>query len=401
MEVINAEESIKFIEDFNVSEYVKTFFASKNIDTSGVINTDDFRSSFDILNQKVGIDSKIMGQKEYEWMLNLIHKKSGDNLNLEEAIELYKQMIQIAKDYLYCLQPIDNDAFKLVTKHTFEGDCNKLKSINTLIDLNNNYIYLTIGAAGKLLLNKSDYNVVTYQKDSNSYFISCKTPKCIFTTKESDLFSLNFDFSSLKPVEMNEKHTQWITSIVYLGNNRLATSSGDGTIKIWQIQSDTKLTLIQTLKKHSSSVITIIKTSKSSQLISCGYDNKIIVWNLTNYSILHEIDDVQCLFINGIKELPGQRVAVSGEKELVIVDYMKGEVIKRIPTETKVTCFEIINNYILAGCFDGSYLTIDIDNYDVKTKEEKETNYITSLLKLPKNILVIGLHNGILKVYSY
>lgn len=33
-------------------------------------------------------------------MLNSIHKKRTDSINLEELIELYKQMIQIDKDYL-------------------------------------------------------------------------------------------------------------------------------------------------------------------------------------------------------------------------------------------------------------------------------------------------------------
>ena len=73
---VNANESLKFIEEINVNEYVTTFFVDKKIDlNNGVISSIDFRPAFDILNQKVGIDSKLMGQKEYEWMLNLIHKK--------------------------------------------------------------------------------------------------------------------------------------------------------------------------------------------------------------------------------------------------------------------------------------------------------------------------------------
>lgn len=398
---INVAESIKFIQEFNVAEYVRNIFASKNIDSTGFIKAADFRSSFDILNEKVGIDNKIMGQKEYEWMLNLIHKKISDNLNLEESIELYKQMIQISTDYLCCLQPTESNLFTLIKKHTFEGDIHSLKSINALIDLDDHNLYGTIGGSCKFLISKSNFDVVKYHKDTFSYFVSCKTQNCIYSAKENELIAIDFNLETIGTVEMDDKHTDWITNVVYLGNNRLATSSGDSTIKIWQIESATKMTHISTLKKHTSSVITILKPKNSDNLISCSYDNKLIVWDLKKYSVIHEINDIQCLFINGVKELNRNRIIVSGEKILSIIDYYKGEVIHRIPIETKATCFEIINGNLLAGCFDGSYLTIDIENYEVKAKDEKETNYITSLLKIPNNILVVGLHNGILKIYSY
>lgn len=200
---------------------------------------------------------------------------------------------------------------------------------------------------------------------------------------------------------MNDKHTEWITSIVDLGKDRFATSSGDGTIKIWHIDSETRLTLLSTLRKHTGGVISILKIRNNEKLVSCSYDNKLVVWDLRNYSIIYEIDGVSCLFVNGIKELIRQRIIVAGDNILVVVDCLKGNIIHQIPIETKVTCFELINDYLLAGCFDGSYLQIDIHSYDVKMKEEKETNYITSLLKLPKNVLVVGLHNGIVKIYSY
>lgn len=74
---------------------------------------------------------------------------------------------------------------------------------------------------------------------------------------------------------------------------------------------------------------------------------------------------------------------------------------KALKTEQKVVCFELINDHLLAGCFDGSYMEIDVFRFDIKMKEQKESNYMTSIMNLPGNILVVGLDNGILKVYSY
>ena len=43
-----------------------------------------------------------MGKKEWDWILNLIIKKSGDTLNKKEAIKLFNHAKLIVRDYL-CL----------------------------------------------------------------------------------------------------------------------------------------------------------------------------------------------------------------------------------------------------------------------------------------------------------
>lgn len=108
-------------------------------------------------------------------MLNLVQKKTSDTPNRQEAIDLYLHMIQIGRDYIASLQPGDADASTLIKKHTFDGDKNDGKSINTLIDLNDNFFIATTGAEGKVLIRKSDFEMVKYEKGFGCY-VSCKTP---------------------------------------------------------------------------------------------------------------------------------------------------------------------------------------------------------------------------------
>ena len=200
---------------------------------------------------------------------------------------------------------------------------------------------------------------------------------------------------------MSEKHKSWISKIIQLSDIKFATASGDKTIKIWEIQSSKKVKCLETLIGHNSDVISIIKINNKDLLISCSYDKRIIIWDLNTYAIVKEIKDVQCCFTNGLKELPNERIAVSEENSITIINYMIGEIITKINTEVKSCCYEIINDNLLVGCFDGSYLEINLNNYNKKIITEKETNYITSLMKLPSNILIVGLHNGIMKIYNY
>ena len=54
---------------------------------------------------------------------------------------------------------------KLIKEYKFEGDSINGKSINTIIDLNNDYFIVTIGERGKIILNKKNYEVISYKKN--------------------------------------------------------------------------------------------------------------------------------------------------------------------------------------------------------------------------------------------
>ena len=135
-------------------------------------------------------------------------------------------------------------------------------------------------------------------------------------------------------------------------------------------------------------------------MVSTSYDNKLIIWDLKKYSIIKEINDIQCCFINGIKELPKQRLIISGDKILTLINYQTGKIIKKYEIGVKGTCFEIINDYeLLIGCFNGGYMILNMKDFNIKILKEKETNFISCMMKLD-NSLVVGLHNGIMKIYN-
>lgn len=66
----------------------------------------------------------------------------------------------------------------------------------------------------------------------------------------------------------------------YYGTN-LATASSDCTVKIFRVDSQNRYELIQTLEKHDGPVWQvrwIHPNFAPHQLVSCGYDKRIIVW---------------------------------------------------------------------------------------------------------------------------
>ena len=99
----NPEELLNYLDNLNISEKIENFFSNNDKNHNGFVDADSFKSIFTELNQKIGIKEEIIGKKEWDWILNLINKKSGDVINKEEACKLYNQMVLIARDYLYCL----------------------------------------------------------------------------------------------------------------------------------------------------------------------------------------------------------------------------------------------------------------------------------------------------------
>ena len=421
--ISDPEKVLEYLDNLNVDKEIAEYFSEKDKNNIGSINADNYKNIFNNLNKKLGL-KMVMGKKEWDWVLNLIKKKSGDTLNKKEAKDIYNHMIIISRDYLCSLPNSNNnlndnsqnsfskeiktmkiDFLKLVKEHKFEGDSINGKSINTIIDLNNNYFLATIGERGKILFNKNNYEVISYKKD-HGFYVTCKVNSflisAINTDNEGTLWYSDFELNNLIQYEIkkSEMHNGWISKIVQISDNIIATSSGDNTIKIWELINEKKIKLIKTLNKHKSGVISIIKIKNKNWLVSVSYDNKLIIWDLKKYSVIKEINDIQCCFINGIKELPKQRIIISGDKIMTLINYQTGKIIKIFETGVKGTCFEIINDLeLLCGSFNGNYMIINIKDFDIRILKEKEINFISCMMKLDKS-LVVGLHNGIMKIYN-
>ena len=416
------DKMVQYLDNLNIEKEVDEYFLENDKNNSGLVDADNYKNIFTNLNKKIGVPST-MGKKEWDWVLNLIKKKSGDSLNKKEAIELFNHMKLIGRDYLCSLpncnisnssiqnnasikiEILEKDFLKLLKDYSFE-DAIKGKSINTMFDLDNGNFIVTTGERGKILLNKSNYEVISFKKELG-FYVCCKVNDSIIsainTDTEGSLWYSDLGINKLEQIEMekSEMHKNWISKIIQISENKIATSSGDNTIKIWELVNEKKVKLIKSLNKHKSTVISIIKIKSKNWLVSVSYDNKLIIWDLNKYTVLKEINDIHCNFINGIKELPKQRLIVSNDNSLILINYISGKIIKKIDIGIKSICFEIMDDStLLVGCIDGSYLYVNMKDFNIKLLKEKESNYISSMMKLDNKTLAAGLHNGVLKIYN-
>ena len=123
-------------------------------------------------------------------------------------------------------------------------------------------------------------------------------------------------------------HQGTIFRVVYLDRNRLATTSNDGTVKIWDAFSGEEL---QTLSGHQGSVFGVASGDKGSRLASGGEDGTVKIWDAFSGDELKTLTGQQGSVFGVAYSNDGSRLASAGEDGTVkIWDAESGDALRTL-----------------------------------------------------------------------
>ena len=117
------DKMVGILDNLKIEKEVDDYFLENDKNNTGFVDADNYKNIFVNLNEKYGIPPK-MCKKEWDWILNLINKKSGDTLNKKEAIELFNHVKLIARDYL-CSLPNCN----IQSESALNKRCDKIEKL--------------------------------------------------------------------------------------------------------------------------------------------------------------------------------------------------------------------------------------------------------------------------------
>ena len=154
----------------------------------------------------------------------------------------------------------------------------------------------------------------------------------------------NEKFINYKTIEEEYKD---IFKVIFCPNGNIITCANDKecTINIWE-EENNNFHKIQKLH-HLDSVTSILLLEDKNMFVSCGFD-KAMFWNLDDYKLNFEIENVYCCLYDGLNRIDEDRIICGGKKEVPIT--------KIISISQKKIIHEIDNNGI------ESYANITIKN---------------------------------------
>ena len=102
--------------------------------------------------------------------------------------------------------------------------------------------------------------------------------------KSINIYSNDNNFNVI--LKLSSCHDDFILFLLEIYDNIIASSSSDGTIKFWKIFLNSNIStknnyyLIQTIIAHQTDAWKILFIEENNQLLSCGSDALVKVWNL-------------------------------------------------------------------------------------------------------------------------
>ena len=237
------------------------------------------------------------------------------------------------------------------------------------------------------------------------------------------LFSIDYEKDQWQKLKELQGHNDCINSLSKLNEKRLISSSGDNTLKVWNI-SDNTITHMKTLEGYNSIihqvipvtndiiafglfnntikivdvntykeilsldedfvVCSLLKLKNKEIMASSGYGNSVSFWHTNSFIKECSVECCECNSLNGLIELPNHCVAVSGGGsstiDVINVEYYQR--IKQIKCEGYITSSDfpsslhLLNNGTFVYSHEGSFCQISSTTYDILFKIKMEEEFL-------------------------
>lgn len=198
-----------------------------------------------------------------------------------------------------------------------------------------------------------DYKISNRIKIHSAIVLSlCRLDNNTFASSSGDntIKVCNLDGTVLKTYN---EHTNWVWQVIKLGDNIIASSSEDGSIKIW----DCKIQISINTFKTSDPIISLAFNSQTRQLISGSLNGEISIRTLTEDYLQQEVQSFKAHIgiIRTIKIIDDKHIATGGEDNKVRIWNLHGQLISELTHQNFVQSIELLsNNTILSASYDGT-----------------------------------------------
>lgn len=232
-------------------------------------------------------------------------------------------------------------------------------------------------------------SILCIEKLNAKYFVSGSRDRNIIVWKKNE-------FEKFELAQIIKIHSALLLSICRLTDDTFASTSGDNTIKICNLNGQ----ILRSFTEHTNWVWQVIKLSDEI-IVTSSEDNTIKIWNINLEKSIKTIDTGSptfCLTFNTklrhliCGDLNGVITIRTFTEEFEIIN-------KRIIKAHKgiIRKIKIISDDLIASCGEDNKVRIwNIDNNDCKLTIEHQ-NFVQSLELIEDNLLLSASYDGTIK----
>jgi len=166
-------------------------------------------------------------------------------------------------------------------------------------------------------------------------------------------------------------HSDYIRALVVMPDGKQAvSSSNDGTLKVWDIETGETLC---TLQEQSGRVDALAVMPNGEQVLAAVGDGSLKIWDLKTGNILHSLQTYHTRPINAVAVTPDEQLAVSASSDgtLEIWNLARGELLEILKGHTQwveTVAITSKGDQVISGAADNL-----LQVWDLKSNEEPLT----------------------------
>ena len=140
-----------------------------------------------------------------------------------------------------------------------------------------------------------------------------------------------------------KRHTQKVYDLILINDgNSLVSSSGDGTLIVWNLITNT---VRYTLTGHSDSVVGL-KILSSNIIASCSFDTSIKLWDITSGQLIRTLVGHEGFLFWSLDLLDDGETLVSGSEDQTIKfwNWKTGQLLNSVNTGSRIYALNTIKS---------------------------------------------------------